>query len=340
MDDSDDLHMSDLQTSVLTIKHTKDLVGYRNLLSYTTSLDLRVLPKSSTDPKLWTYIGSGSYSITWKATFAGAIEKVVAVKQPLVSFTRAKVEVENQVQHEALSSIIQELRILSHPKLKCHPNLPNILGVFFQEEENPPGIRPCLLFDLAVSDLEKYLQRMRSQGIPGREMISLCSNVADGICALHSSGLVHGDIKPDNIFLFHRDGKLTATIGDFGSCGVSAQTSGVINGTTWYSAPEYDRESPYRKHVNQPFRDVYTFGLVVWSVLTYCKERPFPREAQYNLQHDDKMALQSLFNRIPTVPTVPELREVIHLCVKTRPESRASIFDICRRLDTALDNHR
>ena len=333
----DEPSTSDLQICVSAIKHRKDLIGYRNLLSYTSSLGIRVIPPSSLAPESWTPIGTGTYSSTWRAALDAGSGPVVAVKQPNASFTRSKAELGDQVQHEALSSMIQELRILAHPKLKSHPNLPHILGVFFQEEENPPGIRPCLIFDLAVSNLHEYLSKHKPSD---REMTTLCSHVASGICALHAYGLVHGDIKPANVFLFLRDGELVATVGDLGTCGVASQTCGVIPGTEDFWAPECHTKSPFHSYVNRSFRDVYSFGLVVFSVLTCCKERPFPPQSQFAIQHNDAASLEFLFKRIPADLDVPDLCDVIRESVKTEPEQRARILGLCQELDAALGKHR
>lgn len=109
---STDLRSSDLQVAVSTLSQRPNLLGYRNLLSYVSSLGVRVFPKSLFHPSSWEHIGSGRYSTTWKARLLDKSNDLVAVKQPNTSFTREKQEVEHLVQHEALSSMIQELRIL------------------------------------------------------------------------------------------------------------------------------------------------------------------------------------------------------------------------------------
>src|ERR1700712_189325 len=103
-----DLSPSDLELAVTTIQTMPNLVGYRHLLSYTNALGIKIYPKTSFDVNNWTYIGAGSYSSTWKAKVLSATETVAAIKQPSVSFTRANTGVENDIQHQRLTSIIQE----------------------------------------------------------------------------------------------------------------------------------------------------------------------------------------------------------------------------------------
>jgi len=329
------LSTSDLEHAVTTIQQHEGLIGYRNLLSYASALGVKIFPKVSFDIGSWTQIGTGSYSTTWKANIVTEDGLVVAVKQPNASFTRASTDVENSLQHEGLASIIQELRILGNAKLRTHPNLPHVLGVFFQEEKYPDGIRPCVIFELATSDLRQYLISKRVSGISPSEMMGLATNAADGIGALHVCGLVHGDVKPDNILLFMRAGALTAAIGDLGTCGAPSQISGVINGSLGYCAPEYLSGSPFAGHTNKPSRDVYNYGLLLWSMLTYCKENPFPRDQQFEIQHDDEAALRLLLEKIPSNTALPNFRDLILQCVKSNPGNRPSIFEVSWTLDPA-----
>ncbi|KAH7063019.1 kinase-like domain-containing protein [Macrophomina phaseolina] len=326
---------SDLELAVTGIKQNSGLVGYRNLLSYASALGVKIFPKTSFNVESWTQLGYGSYSTTWRAEIITGAAEVVAVKQPNASFTRASVDVENTVQHEALTSIIQELRLLASAKLRGHRNLPAVLGVFFQEEENPVGIRPCVVFELATYDLKQYLLAETVDGISisPQDMARFASDVADGIGALHTCGLVHGDVKPENILLFKRDGVLTAAVGDLGTCGACTQTSGVIIGSLHYCAPEYHRGSPFAEHINSLSRDIYNYGLLLWSILTFCRENPFAPTQRFMIQHDDQAAVQSLLERAPDRPALQTFRNIIRQCVRSDPTTRPTIFEVSQTLD-------
>jgi serine/threonine protein kinase len=130
---------------------------------------------------------------------------------------------------------------------------------------------------------------------------------------LHSCGLVHGDIKPENILLFDREGVLTAAVGDLGTCGASSQVSGNIPGSIQY--------------------DVYNFGLLLWSILTSCKERPFPSGTQFEIQHDYDKARGSLLSRIPRERMIASFHDSINACVHPDPAERPSIFEVLPLLD-------
>jgi serine/threonine protein kinase len=335
-DGSGDLTLSDLELAVATIQTQSGLVGYRNLLSYTSALGIKVYSPDSLQVASWEKIGSGSYSATYRADVVTEPGTVVAVKQPIASFTREKKAVEDSLQHASLTSIIQELRTLANTKLKDHPNLPRVLGVYFQEETDPIGVRPCVLFELALSDLQQYLSASEGANMQAADLTRLACNIADGIGALHACGLVHGDLKPDNVLLYHRNELLTAVVADLGTCGVAAHTQRTINGSLWYSAPEYLHGSPFSALVNSPSRDVYSYGLILWSIMTRCREQPFPTDEQYDMQQSGRAATY-LLDKIAKGCVIPAFIKAIHECLRVDPSTRPSIFQVTKSIDPAAE---
>ncbi|KAF1828984.1 kinase-like protein [Decorospora gaudefroyi] len=327
MSSSDYSHSSDLSQAVVSIRRRSDLIGYRNVLSYASALGISIFPESAVEfhPE---HIGQGSRS----ATFRGILhehgnDRVVAVKQPNFSFTRDKAEEEESIQHLALSSIIQEVRILADPKLKSHPNLPHVIGAFFKAESAPVGVRPCVIFELATSDFALFLRTRSHSDSDTKELLKACLEIVNGICALHAYGLVHGDIKPENILMFEREGEVVATVADLGTCGAPSQEQ-VIIGTQAYWPPEMHLESPLRASVNSPSRDIYSFGLVAFAAATRYRERPFPSDIleQYRIQHSEELCVERLLSRMPCESDADvAFREAVGLCVRTDPANRPTI---------------
>lgn len=336
-DESGDLSLSDLELAINSIQQQSGLVGYRNLLSYTSALGISVISKDSFNIESWARLGSGSYSTTYRAELLTEPGTVVAVKQPVSSFSRENKAVEGSLQHSSLISIIQEIRVLANARLKDHQNLPHLLGVFFQEENNPAGIRPCVVFDLALSDLQQFLISKSPGEVQLADLTRFASNIANGLSALHSCGLVHGDLKPDNVLLYLRNDTVTAAVADLGTCGTLSQTTGIINGSRWYCAPEYHQGSPFFSFINKPSRDVYNYGLILWSMMTYCREPPFPTSEQYSIQHDDGRAVSYLLDKVPTDSLIVAFKEVIELCLRPDPSTRPSSYQISFMIDPDLD---
>ena len=333
-------HSSDMQLAVSQLQQNNHLIGYRNLLSYATSLGVSALRRAALSQEEWKLRAQGQYSAVYGAVMVDgdqAVEKVI-IKRPNASFTRDRADIESALQHEALAGIIQELRILAHQDLRAHPNLPRLLGLFFEDALNPVGTIPCIVLEQAVSDLASYLGNdplgsSTTGNVLATTITSFSSDIAAGLAAIHGHGLVHGDLKPSNILLFLRDGRLTAALADFTTCGIADQSPqhvGIIPGTAGFWAPEYYRDSPYHAWVNSTPRDMYGLGLVILSMISSCKTPPFP-ENSITLQHDDKKCLRHLRARV-LLPDADFLWRIVEHCVPAKPEKRWSLARIASEL--------
>jgi serine/threonine protein kinase len=109
--------------------------------------------------------------------------------------------------------------------------------------------------------------------ISQRQRLRLCLDVANGLSALHECGIIHSDVKPQNILLFTNEKLgLVAKVADFGFSLVESGEGGHLSGRTppW-TAPEWREWIPIGRLAKT---DVYSFGLLVWAVMTNCKD-PF-----------------------------------------------------------------
>ena len=139
-------------------------------------------------------------------------------------------------------------------------------------------------FDIGEHAGEKYLTMeyvdgeslsapLRRRGaLPIGEAISIARAVCAGLSAAHAAGVVHRDLKPDNI-LFAKNGRVLVT--DFGiarglSADGSSQTIGNTVGTPAYMAPEQVEARP---DVDGR-ADVYALGAVLFEMLTGARAWP------------------------------------------------------------------
>jgi serine/threonine protein kinase len=132
---------------------------------------------------------------------------------------------------------------------------------------------------------ETLSERLEREIIPAQEAIGLFIPALRGVAAAHSHGVIHRDLKPDNIFLCRTaEGEpLEPKVLDFGISKItgpesrdhSLTRSGAVLGTPYYMSPEQVRGA---RDVDQR-ADVYAFGVMLYEVLT--GQRPFDAET-YN----------------------------------------------------------
>jgi predicted Ser/Thr protein kinase len=147
-----------------------------------------------------------------------------------------------------------------------HPNIVTVI------DRGDDAGRQYIVFEHVDGENLKELVR-RSGRLPVRRAIELALAVADGLAFAHQEGLVHRDVKPQNVLL-SREGEVKVT--DFGIArslevehGVTQ--TGTVLGTGEYLAPEQASGKPV-----SPATDVYSLGVVLWEMLA--GEVPFSGE--------------------------------------------------------------
>ncbi|HXJ65359.1 MAG TPA: BTAD domain-containing putative transcriptional regulator, partial [Actinomycetota bacterium] len=146
--------------------------------------------------------------------------------------------------------------------------------------------------------------------------MQIVDEVAEALHAAHRSGVIHRDVKPENI-LFDDDGN--AYLADFGIARDAAAEGGetrpgAMLGTPAYISPEQVRGEPVT-----PATDVYSLGLVVFEAMT--GRQPYPAEAeaaQLWKQLDEPVG--SVLNARPDLP--PEVDDVIARATAKAPGDR------------------
>ena len=146
---------------------------------------------------------------------------------------------------------------------------PNIVTVIDRGEDD--GQQFIVFEHVDGENLKEFVQR--SGRLPVRRALELTLAVADGLAFAHRQGLVHRDVKPQNVLL-SREGEVKVT--DFGIArslevehGVTQ--TGTVLGTGEYLAPEQASGKPV-----SPATDVYSLGVVLWEMLA--GEVPFDGE--------------------------------------------------------------
>lgn len=172
---------------------------------------------------------------------------------------------------------------------------PNVVGVFDQGEEHGTVF---LAMEYVPGHTLRDVIRKESPMAP-RKALALIEPVLSALAAAHQAGLVHRDVKPENV-LIADDGRVK--VADFGLAkAVSADTQhtatgGVLIGTVSYLAPELvvDGKSDTRA-------DVYSAGVVLYELLTGRKphEGESPIQVAYKHVHEDVPPPSALVPGLP-----------------------------------------
>jgi serine/threonine protein kinase len=159
---------------------------------------------------------------------------------------------------EEVRRLIKEAKVLARLQ---HPAIIGVHDVGFD------GELPYMVCEYV--DGESLGGRLKRERMPLRQIVALTCDLLDGLGAAHAEGVVHRDLKPDNIFLTTTG---RAKIGDFGlarAAGLSSGTSiGFLVGTPEYMSPEQ-----CRGELTTPESDLYSMGVTLYRMLT--GELPF-----------------------------------------------------------------
>jgi serine/threonine-protein kinase len=190
---------------------------------------------------------------------------------------------------------------------------------------------------MELLDGEPLDRRLARQGVlDPRSALRIVGQVATTLAAAHACGIVHRDVKPENIFLIRDpavEGGERAKILDFGIAKIGGgtamptQTSAVF-GTPLYMSPEQCRGAGYVDARS----DLYALGCVLFELVT--GRPPFRGQGMADL------VMAHLRETPPTPSTIapgiaPEVDHLVLRCLAKRPDARPGS---ARALATAIDD--
>ncbi|KAI9890885.1 MAG: hypothetical protein M1814_003524 [Vezdaea aestivalis] len=249
------------------------------LLEFTTVLGKMGVPGPFLPILDRKYLGTGAQFTVYSQQIWAPADGDFDVGQAKVTFQSAALKIPNVIldsekQIDLSSSkarrnvhdLLVEITVLSHPQLRQHPNIINLLG--WGADTDTWQNMPFLALELAEKDLCHFLQGFETS-IATR--LQLCVDVALGLDAMHSIGLVHMDVKPANILIVSIGSGWTAKLSDFaGVADVSSRGLTDGRGTAGWRAPELRRFHAYGERLDLAVLervDSYSYGLLIWSVL-------------------------------------------------------------------------
>uniref|UniRef100_A0A3B5A6A4 Protein kinase domain-containing protein n=1 Tax=Stegastes partitus TaxID=144197 RepID=A0A3B5A6A4_9TELE len=158
-------------------------------------------------------------------------------------------------------SLLKRLRCLNADT--C--NIVEWNGYFFHEENI------CMTFEVLDVSLDTYLTQRGNPGLPVTEIRPVLHQVATALSHLHSIGVVHLDLKPENIMVVDRTQQpVRVKIIDFGLSGLLSEIKqGLRQGSTWYMAPEMILAAPLNETL-----DMWSLGVIAAELAMGCPLYP------------------------------------------------------------------
>jgi serine/threonine-protein kinase len=165
------------------------------------------------------------------------------------------------------------------------------------------------------------LRLARGGELPVRDAVRILADVADALAYAHERGIVHRDIKPDNVLLSGKH----ALVADFGVAKAVSQAKGgsqtgltsvgVSLGTPAYMAPEQAAGDPNVDHR----ADIYAFGAMAYEMLT--GRPPFTSLSPHQmLAAHIADTVEPITDRRPSLP--PALAGLVMRCLEKNPSDR------------------
>jgi serine/threonine-protein kinase len=188
-------------------------------------------------------VGEGTVYVVYKVRERGA-SRVFALKALKGAFAKNP---------RFVTSLLEAIRssvACAHPRLACVEETGEEEGTPFIVSEWLPG-----------GSLE---ERLRRAPFGRAEALSFTRQIAEGLDALHRSGLTHGDLRPRQIMLAADGGLKLTDAGMYAAFAVAGVAiSDIQQEAAYYLAPERSEGSP-----PSPTSDLYSLGVILYRMLT------------------------------------------------------------------------
>ncbi|HEX6314667.1 MAG TPA: protein kinase [Gemmatimonadaceae bacterium] len=261
--------------------------------------------------------------------------------------------IERELGHGGMATVYlaSDVRHGRHVAIKVlHPDLARAVGAarFLREiniaaQLQSPHIVPMLdsgeadgllYYVMPAVEGESLRGRLSRQGtLPASESMRLFRDVVEGVAHAHRRGVVHRDIKPDNVMLSERH----ALLMDFGVAKAMSEattTSGLTSigislGTPAYMAPEQAAADPAIDHRV----DIYSLGVLAYEMLS--GRPPFSGTPQAVLTAQIASRPTPLLEVNPDVP--PALAQIVMRCLEKEADRRyQSADDLLQAIESLL----
>lgn len=261
-------------------------------------------------------LGRGAMAIVWDA-WDPVLLRHVAIKE-----LSSKPGTQEWLVEEMGKRFVQEGRLAAR---LVHPNI-----ITIHEADELDGRSIIVMEKLEGTTLSQLIDQRK---LSAERIWDILSQLMDAIVYAHSLGVVHRDIKPDNIFITHQ-GLVKLT--DFGIAGLTTmQTEGedaVIAGSPGYMAPEQAEGK-----ATDARTDVFSFSVVAYEMLAL--DNPFGATSDAN--REEILMRTSAAGELKKFIEIPAMSEVILKGMNPDPKNRYQDSEKYRKaLNAAFERER
>ncbi|ELP86900.1 protein serine/threonine kinase, putative [Entamoeba invadens IP1] len=259
-------------------------------------------------------LGEGGFGIVYKGTFRGNF--VAIKKMKLTILDDQNKEFENEV------SMLDKFR---------NEYIVHFYGAVFIPN------KMCMVTEFAeFGSLQDLMNHKISEEVTMKLRLKIMLDAAKGISYLHENGILHRDIKPDNILAFSLDvnEKVNAKLTDFGSARnvnllMTNMTFTKGIGSPKYMAPEVLEQMKYKKSA-----DIYSFAITMFECFGWKEAYPIDT-FKYTWKIAEFVISGNRLKKRQETPT--ECYEIIQSCWDQNPKERLQINGVVDRLQNCSD---
>ena len=194
-----------------------------------------------------------------------------------------------------------------------HKNIVNLIDYF----ETIDNIIIILNY-IEGNTLGEYLKN-NNFNFTETQVANIVLQIAKGIKYLHKFGIIHRDLKTDNIMIEQKNTEVK--IMDFGLSKIASKEEKLIEGygTLYYAAPEIIENLPYNKEV-----DIWSLGVILYYIFTGC----YPFMGKEEDEIEEKIINEPVEFKDGEWEVISDkVQDLIKKCLEKNPEGRITIDD-------------
>ena len=263
--------------------------------------------------KILDHLGTGGMATVWLG-YDTILDRQVAIKT-------FKIDANDEDAVKRFNREAKAVTSLSHP---------NIVSIY--DVENEGEFYYLILEYVKGMTLKDYM--IKNPRIPIETIVHIAKQIASGLSHAHQNGIIHRDIKPQNILM---NDNLTCKITDFGIARAYGDTTltqtNQMLGTVYYLSPEQARGN-----VATAQSDIYSLGILIFEMIT--GQIPFKGESAVAI------ALKHLQEELPDIDkyreNVPQsVKNIVLKATMKNPNERyISSKELFEDLSTVLNPER